>query len=134
MKTPNFILTRDGLDAKLSVVDRQDREVTVLRARFHNEEVELLDVFDTDEITDTMNADWNASYQIRLPELYASVRILQAYLNELPLYYDVEAIDPATFTQSSFQWNPAWGDAVTVETVTVPLNLGKKSIRKYIKQ
>lgn len=135
MPRPKFIPQKVGKQVTLTATNREGRRMRVLRARFENEEVQMVDEIDLDEFIDTVQSDWRPSYQIQYQELDLSVNILEDNTDQVPHWYLAEPAGDSTFTASTASFSPSWGDPVTYDTIEIDnLQYGVKSSRQYTKR
>ena len=135
MPRPKFIPQKVGNQVTLTATNREGKRMRILRARFENEEVQMVDEIDLDEFVDTVQSNWRPSYQIQYQELDLSVNILEDNTDQVPPWYLAESVGDATFTASTASFNPSWGDPVTYDTIEIGnLQYGVKSSRQYTKR
>ena len=135
MPTPKFIPQKVANQVTLTATNREGKRMRVLRARFENEEVSVVDEVDSDEFVDTVQSDWRPSYQLQYQELDLSVNILEDNTDQTPPWYLAEPVGDSTFTASTASFNPSWGAEVTYDVIEVDnLQFGIKSSRQYTKR
>lgn len=132
---PKFILSRDGNDITISILNRDGKPTAVFRSPQHNNQIVSVTNIESDTFNETIASGLNVGYVLRFRELELSFEITEDNTDQTPPHYVAEPIGDTVFTEGSYEVDPSWGAAFMVDTIDIdPLQFGTKSIRQYTKE